>query len=163
LDDDDPLAGEATPFLQSRGNSRNRSLLTIFVADQPRSRLVGIEDGALMQIMPQVNAKMVRLDLSTHVVRAEMKPVQERADRFDRVFRLHDRCREIQRAVFHAMPSPHLGLHERLASDQHTHCCPDAGGQPATEGEARRQPTVLLPARAGSFRVSENVIERGPP
>ena len=74
MDDGDPLAGEATPFLQSRGNSRNRSLLTIFDADQPRSRLVGIEDGALMQIMPQVNAKMVRLAMQRWTVRSVKGP-----------------------------------------------------------------------------------------
>ena len=58
--------------------------------DQASSRLVGIEYDALMQIVPQVNAEVMRLDLPTHIVSIEMKPVEEGADCLDRVFRLHD-------------------------------------------------------------------------
>ena len=62
----------------------------VFDADQASSRLVGIEYDALVQIVPQVNAEVMRLDLPTHVVSIEMKSVQEGADCLDRVFRLHD-------------------------------------------------------------------------
>jgi hypothetical protein len=45
--------------------------------DEARSRPVGIEDDALVQIVLEVNAKVMRLDLPAHIVGIEMKPVQE--------------------------------------------------------------------------------------
>jgi hypothetical protein len=62
----------------------------VFDADQACSRLVGIEYDALMQIVLKVNTEVMRLDLPTHIVSVEMKPVQEGGDSLDRVFRLHD-------------------------------------------------------------------------
>jgi hypothetical protein len=64
---------------------------------------VRIEDHALMQVVPQMDAEVMRLDLAAHVVGIHVEPIKPRTHRLKGKFGLHEARGEIEQAMLCGM------------------------------------------------------------
>ncbi|WP_235021330.1 hypothetical protein [Caballeronia telluris] len=64
---------------------------------------VRIEDHALMQVVPQMDAEVMRLDLAAHVVGIHVEPIKPRTHRLKGKFGLREARGEIEQAMLCGM------------------------------------------------------------